>query len=257
MATPGEQDLDPSVLAYDAGIVPWLFEPWAAPMVDLLDPEPGSCVIDVACGSGLIVRHVLDRLGESGRVHGVDVDRAALDYAAQTIEDPRVAWHESDAARLPFATGSMDRASCHQGLQFVADRPEALREIRRVLVPGGRLVVATWGRLDDNPWPRSLSAAVGSLFGSEAGAGMAVVCDLGEPAAVADLMLGAGFVDIVVREQTRTATHHDVRTAAAAQLAALPSGSDIHGLSMGQGLSLIHISEPTRHICLSRMPSSA
>ena len=94
-----------------------------------------------------------------------------------------------------------------------------------MLEPGGRLAVATWGLLDDNPWPAALAGAVGRLLGDDAGAGMAVVCDLGDPAELAELLRAAGFEEVTIDEQVRTVSHRDVRVAVAGQLAALPSGS--------------------------------
>ncbi len=237
----GEPDLDPSVAAYDNELVPWLFEHWGEPMVDVVAPEPSSRIVDLACGSGLIVRHLLSRLDATGTVHGVDIDSAMLAYAAATVDDDRVTWHESDATRLPFETGSVDRVSCHQGLQFFPDRLAALAEARRVLEPGGRLAVATWGRLEDNPWPAALSTAVGRMLGEDTGAGMSVVCDVGDPGEVGELLRSAGFVDVLVDERAHTVTHRDVRIAAAGQLAALPSGSAIDELSLGQRIELVEL----------------
>ena len=122
---PDEDDLDRAVAAYDRELVPWLFEHWAEPMVDLTAPQPSSRIVDVACGSGLIVRHLLGRLGASGRVHGVDFDAAMLAYAANRV----------------------DRVSCHQGLQFFPERLAALSEARRVLESGGQLTAAVRGQL--------------------------------------------------------------------------------------------------------------
>lgn len=228
---PGGQDLDPSAVAYDRELVPWLFEHWAEAMVDLVAPRSSSRVVDLACGSGLIVRHLLDRLGDSGRIDGVDLDAGMLAYAATNTPDTRVVWHRADATELPLETGAADRVTCHQGLQFFADPSAALAEVRRVLEPGGRLAVATWGRIDDNPWPAALSAAVARLLGEDVGAGMATVCALGNPAELEALMSDAGFDEIVVHETARVATHPDVRVAAAGQLAALPSGSAIDRLA--------------------------
>ncbi len=221
--------------------MPWLFEHWAEPMVDLLAPEPGSRVVDVACGSGLIVRHLLDRLDDTGTVHGVDFDSAMLTYAAATIDDPRVSWHESDAARLPFEPTSVDRVGCHQGLQFFPDRLAALAEVRRVLEPGGRLAVVTWGRIEDNPWPAALSWAVGQLVGDDAGAAMSVVCGLGDPELVGELLQEAGFEDIQVDEREHAVTHRNVGTAASGQLAALPSGTAIDQLTREEQAELVDV----------------
>lgn len=235
----GEPYLDPSVAAYDTELVPWLFEHWGEPMVDLVAPEPSSRIVDLACGSGLMVRHLLSRLDSSGTVHGVDIDSAMLAYADATVDDDRVSWHESDATRLPLETGSVDRVCCHQGLQFFPDRLAALAEARRVLEPAGRLVVATWGRLEDNPWPAALSGAVRRILGEDAGADMSVVCDLGDPVEVGELLRTAGFVEVQVDVRAHTVMHRDVRTAAAGQLATLPSGSAIDELSHGRRTELV------------------
>ena len=237
----GEPDLDPSVVVYDRELVPWLFEHWGEPMVDLVAPVPSSRIVDLACGSGLIVRHLLGRLDDSGTVHGVDIDSAMLTYASATVDDRRVSWHQSDAARLPFENNSVDRVSCHQGLQFFPDRLAALAEVRRVLKPGGGLAVATWGRLGDNPWPNALSRAVGRLLGEDAAAGMSVVCDLGDPLEVGELLREAGFEEIRVEQQERMASHSDVRVAVAGQLSALPSGSAIDELSAERRAELIEL----------------
>jgi hypothetical protein len=67
-------DLDPAAAAYDRELVPWLFEHWVEPMADYIAPERSSRIVDVACGSGLIICHLLRRLVASGRVRGVDID---------------------------------------------------------------------------------------------------------------------------------------------------------------------------------------
>jgi len=236
-----DDDLDPAAVAYDRELVPWLFEHWAEPMVDLVAPEPSSHVVDIACGSGLIVRHLLGRVGAAGSVDGVDIDAALLAVATESVRDDRVNWHESDAARLPFENSSMDRVSCHQGLQFFPERSAALAEIRRLLVPGGRLAVATWGRLEDNPWPAAMSRAVGQLLGDDAGAAMAVVCDLGDPGELVELLRRGGSEGVVVAEQERTVTHRDVRVAVAGQRSALPSGSAIDELAGERRSELVEL----------------
>ena len=238
---PDAQSLDASVVAYDRELVPWLFEQWAEPIVDRIAPEPSSHVVDLACGSGLIVRHLVGRLGASGRVHGVDADEAMLTYAASTVDDGRVSWHESDATRLPFSTSSVDRVSCHQGLQFFPDRRAALAETRRVLAPGGRLAVATWGSLEANPWPAALAQAATRQLGDETGAGMAVVCDLGDPVELEGLLADAGFEEVIVDVQAGTVTHPDVKVAVSGQLAALPSGSGIGQLEREQRTELVEL----------------
>lgn len=237
----GEHEANPFVAAYDRELVPWLFEHWAEPMADLVAPLPSSRIVDLACGSGLMVRHLVGRLGATGRIHGVDVDPAMIGYASTTVDDGRVAWHESDASRLPFETGGIDRVCCHQGLQFFPDRRAALTEVRRVLAPGGRVAVAVWGDIESNPWPAALSTAVGRVVGDDTGDGMKVVCDLGDPTEVGALLVLAGFERIQVEVHERTATHPDVRSAVGGQLSALPSGSAIGELGPERRAELVDL----------------
>lgn len=225
MPFPDDAAHDPSTVAYDRQLVPWLFEHWAEPFIDLAAPSGSSRLLDLACGSGLITRNLVGRLDPDGRIDAVDIDPAMVDYASSTIDDERIRWHPSDAADLPLDDDSIDGALCHQGLQFFPDQPDVLAEIARALRPGGQLTVAVWGRLEDNPWPASLASATRTVLGDEAAAGMATVCALGDTAQLTALLRSAGFERIAVETHSRTATHPHVRTAVDGQLEALPSGS--------------------------------
>jgi SAM-dependent methyltransferase len=67
-----------------------------------------------------------------------------------TAGGPAIDWKQADATALTFPTGSFDVVFCQQGLQFVADRDQAAREMRRVLAPGGRAAVAVWCDIEEN-----------------------------------------------------------------------------------------------------------
>ena len=62
-----------------------------------------------------------------------------------------VTWDEGNATSLPYGDGAFDLALCQQGLQFFPDQPAALRELHRVLAPGGRALISTWAPLDRSP----------------------------------------------------------------------------------------------------------
>jgi ubiquinone/menaquinone biosynthesis C-methylase UbiE len=66
--------------------------------------------------------------------------------AARRIPD--VEWQHGSALDMPFSDGDFDVVLCQQGLQFFADRAVAMREIARVLAPGGRLAANVWGAID-------------------------------------------------------------------------------------------------------------
>lgn len=230
MAIPEEVSPMRAAAAYDRELVPWLFDHWAELLVDLAAPAPSAGIVDLACGSGLLVRHLVGRLEEDGRITGVDLDPVMLAYAATSTDDSRISWHESDATQLPFASDSVDLVCCHQGLQFFPDADAVLAEVRRVLRPKGRIAVAVWGRLEDNPWPAALSDAVRALLGATAGDSVSIVCRLGGPDNVASMLHNAAFDDIAIEVRARTAKHPNAAKAVAGQLSALPSGTAIDDL---------------------------
>ncbi len=216
--------------AYDQRLVPWLFQHWADRLVLMAEPGRSAQVVDLACGTGLLVRVLLGRLGDAAHVHGVDADPSMLAYGARRTNDHRATWHQADATRIPIERDAVDLVVCNQGLQFFPDPTTVLGEVSRVLRPAGRLALAVWGPLEHNPWPWAMSLALGDELGDEARRGSESVCGLGDPEQVRRLLAGAGFVDVEAAEIELTATHPDVRDAIDGQLAALPSAQAIDAL---------------------------
>ena len=98
--------------------------------------RPGDRVLDACCGTGdLAVADV--RAG--GRVFGLDFSERMLERARRKA--PAVEWVRGDLLELPFGDGSFDAATVGFGVRNVADLERALRELRRVLRPGGRLAI--------------------------------------------------------------------------------------------------------------------
>jgi ubiquinone/menaquinone biosynthesis C-methylase UbiE len=111
---------------------------------DALAPRPGETMLEVGPGTGYYTLAAARWIGPSGRLHIVDVQQEMLDHtmrraAADGIEniEPR----RADARRLPYDDDAFDAAFLVTVLGEVPDQDAALRELRRVLRPGGRLVV--------------------------------------------------------------------------------------------------------------------
>ncbi|WP_225827697.1 class I SAM-dependent methyltransferase [Streptomyces naphthomycinicus] len=107
----------------------------AARLVPFL--RPGAPVLDVGTGTGVVGRALTD-LGHT--VYGLDLSPAMLVRARQRLGPVVVA---ADAARLPFRASTVEQAVSVWVLQMVADAPAVLAEVARVLVPGGRYVIAS------------------------------------------------------------------------------------------------------------------
>jgi ubiquinone/menaquinone biosynthesis C-methylase UbiE len=186
---------------YERYLVPAMFGPWAADLVALAAPQPGERVLDVACGTGIVTRLVAPYVGSTGHVVGLDLDAGRLAVARALPPAPGVVveWREVDALALPFAEAVFNLVCCQQGLQFFPDRPAALREMHRVLVPGGRLVLNVWRAIEYNPVALAMAQALGRHVSPEAEAYRHRPFALGDAAALRALVVGAGFGEVIIR----------------------------------------------------------
>jgi ubiquinone/menaquinone biosynthesis C-methylase UbiE len=99
---------------------------------------PGR-VLDLGCGTGILTDR-LRRDGMASVLVGCDLSLGMLEQAVGRSSEP--AWVQGDATRLPFAGGSFDTAVSTEAFHWIPDQPAALRELHRVLRPGGRIVLA-------------------------------------------------------------------------------------------------------------------
>ncbi len=188
---------------YERFFVPAMFVPWTGELLRHAAPRPGERVLDVACGTGVVARHVAPLVGQAGRVVGLDLSPAMLEVARglPAPEGATIEWRQGDATALPFADGAFDLATCQQGLQFVPDRGAAARELRRVLAPGGRAAVAVWRSFEYNPFFRELNEALARRTGSR---GPLVPFSLGEEGELRGLLDSAGFSVVVIEAAALT-----------------------------------------------------
>jgi ubiquinone/menaquinone biosynthesis C-methylase UbiE len=128
--------------------------------------QPGERLLDVGCGPGFYVAEMAPLVGDSGNVTGVDPSREMLAAAARrTADQPNVTLLEGEALDLPVPSDAFDTAYSVQVLEYVPDTEAALRELHRVLRPGGRLVVwdvdwetVSWHSADPDRMQRVLHA---------------------------------------------------------------------------------------------------
>lgn len=189
---------------YERALVGPLFQPWAESLLDLTRVAAGDRVLDVACGTGIVARLAKQRVGDGGRVVGIDISAPMLAVAAKIAAD--VEWREGDAAALPLGDADrFDVVLCQQGLQFFPDKESAVREMRRVLAPGGRLAIATWRPLEEMPFLRDLHAIgerhVGTIVDQRH--------NFADGAALAAMLTAVGLTDVRVETRSRTTRFAD------------------------------------------------
>ena len=182
---------------YEEFFVPALFGQWPGVVLDAAGLADGDRVMDVGCGTGVLARAAVGRVGRSGRVVGVDPNAGMLDVARRL--SPEVTWVTGVAEQLPFPAASFDRVVSQFALMFFTDRLTALTEMARVLAPGGSLAIATWASLDTTPGYAAMVELLGELFGEEAAAALRAPFVLGDEAEVHELVATALPDPVVTR----------------------------------------------------------
>lgn len=120
-----------------------LHHAWRERAADRAEVSPGDSVLDVCCGTGDLSFALTQRVSPGGHVVGCDFSEQMLDRAREKAADRRaqVRFEWADALNLPYDEGRFDAITVGFGVRNFADRDQGLREMARVLKPGGRLVI--------------------------------------------------------------------------------------------------------------------
>lgn len=148
-------------------------EDWHRWLFDRVAPAPGARILEVGCGPAEFWKRNGDRIDPTWRLALTDLSPGMIDAARQVLHD-RAEYAVADAQELPFADESFDVVLASHMLYHVPDRPKALAEIRRVLVPGGVFHAAANGdghmrQLDELVGDDWDFGRLGDLFGLENG----------------------------------------------------------------------------------------
>jgi ubiquinone/menaquinone biosynthesis C-methylase UbiE len=209
---------------YERYLVPAITGVWAADLVRRAALRPGERVLDVACGTGIVARLAAEQVGAQGAVVGLDLNTAMLEVARALSPPPGapITWTEASVLAMPYPDATFTVVLCQLGLQFFPDRPQALREMRRVLAPGGRLLLSVFGPLAHNPAPQALAEALERHLGPHARAIKRAEHDLDEPAELDALVTGAGFAEVSIETTTQPIRFPSPREYVRIQFAATP-----------------------------------
>ena len=186
---------------YERYLGPTIAEPFTRLLLERAAPRRGQNVLDLACGTGVVARHVAPIVGVGGKVVAVDINLAMLEVGrAQPIPPgAEIDWRQCDASALSFSDGTFDLVFCQQGLQFFSDRPAGLREMRRVLASDGRLALSVWRSLQHHPVYEGLFHAIAQRFGV-ALSDLDVSFSLGRAEELKTLLVDAGFLRPQIEE---------------------------------------------------------
>jgi ubiquinone/menaquinone biosynthesis C-methylase UbiE len=195
-----------------------------------LPVRPGDRVLDVGCGFGDTALKLAERVGPAGNVVGIDCCDAFLDFARAEVRARNlinVSFVRGDA-EIALPTDQYDFVFARFGTMFFANPVAGLRNMRKALRPGGRMVHIVWRDRADNPW-LSMAKDIVLRFLPQPGAD-AQTCGPGpfsmssEPT-VRAMMTAAGYEDIEFRRvDAPVLVGKDVTDAIAFQLAIGPAG---------------------------------
>jgi ubiquinone/menaquinone biosynthesis C-methylase UbiE len=183
---------------------------------------PGERVLDVACGTGLVTFDAARRVAVGGgHVVGIDISAGMIGVAmrrAVARDLAGVSFQRMDAEFLEYPDASFDVVLCALGLMYFPDPARALAEMRRVLKPGGRLVVAVWGERQRCGWSAVFPIVDGEVQSD--------VCPLffrlGHPETLAKTMGESGVARIEVHRIGSTLDYDDADSACDAMFLAGP-----------------------------------
>lgn len=202
---------------YDALFVPALFAPWGEVVADSAQIGPGQHVLDVACGTGVLACAAARRVGAAGRVIGLDANPQMLEVARR--KSVYVEWIDGRAESLPFPLARFDAVVSQFGLMFFDDRPAALREMLRVLRPGGRLAVAVCDAVEHSPGYARLAALLERLFGDAIASAFRAPFALGDARALRELCDQAGIGNPEIAQRSWTVRFGSIEAVVSAERA--------------------------------------
>jgi ubiquinone/menaquinone biosynthesis C-methylase UbiE len=189
---------------YERHLGPLIFEPYARDLAARLAPLAPGRLLETAAGTGIATRALARTLPPSTAIVATDLNQPMLDHAATLLDAANVAWRQADAQALPFADGSFDVVACQFGAMFFPDRRAAYAEARRVLGPGGRLVLSVWDRLERNEMAQVVSDAVAALFPADPPRFMArVPFGYHDVDSIIDELRAAGFAQVTAETVER------------------------------------------------------
>lgn len=123
-------------------------------LMELINLKPGEKVLETACGTGLVTERIAGKVGENGSVMATDLSEGMIELAKKRLNSGNgsIKFQRMDAEDLQLSEEKYDAAICALGLMYVPDPVQSLKEMYRVLKPGGRAGIAIWGERKKCGW---------------------------------------------------------------------------------------------------------
>lgn len=133
---------------YEQNFVPTLFTSWAKSIVAELELKKSENLLDIACGTGIVLRTARNSGVDHLKLTGCDINDGMLQVAKEI--EPEILWVKGNAESLPFDNKTFEKVSCQFGFMFFEDQVKCLNEMLRVLKDNGRISLGIWDTIESN-----------------------------------------------------------------------------------------------------------
>lgn len=203
------------------------FEPYAEDLAARGAGAEGD-FLELACGTGILTRQLLARLGPGARLTATDVNPPMIEEARRRVpEDPRLAWRPADMTALPFENRAFDGIFCQFGVMFPGDKAAVFAEARRVLRPGAPYRFNVWGSLEENPSNLEVLGALAELLPEDPPRFLEAPFSFHDPARIQTLLEEAGFSSIRIEAVLRDCRSPSARDFALGLVHGTPIANDL------------------------------
>jgi len=190
---------------YDQYLGSFFFEPYAIDLCSRIeDTGKMSSVLELACGTGRVTRHLAKSFPGSTKITATDINPDMLAKGKSLVPDSSISWMVADAQDLPLKDNEFDCAVCQFGVMFIPDKPKAFKEVHRVVRKGGQFLYNTWDRLEYHPSMQIAHDVVTRFFQDNPPAFYGIPFSMYDKDTLRSLMEDAGFTDVTVTRVSKT-----------------------------------------------------
>lgn len=178
---------------YDEYLGPMFFEPYALEIASRVEPSTVTSALELGCGTGRVTRQLRKVLPDNSSFISSDISPDMLAIAKEKLKGLNIDWRIINAQELPFNDNSIDLIVCSFGYMFVPDKAKAFAEAYRILRPGGTLLFATWGKLEDNEASYVFRSTLKKYFGDSLPESYGLPTSMHDPAPIKVSLQQVGF----------------------------------------------------------------
>lgn len=168
-------------------------------IVKIADIKLNDIVLDIACGTGAVSKKIFERLGQDGKLIGVDLSRGALNIAKTEIRKSNVNFLEMDIEKIAFSI-KFTKVFCQFGLMFLTSPAESLNSINKLITKKGKILISVHGNSEEVPYFSCIMTSIVKFIPDILPKGSPSVHTFGDRKKFQNLLERAGFQTIRIYE---------------------------------------------------------